>query len=277
MKLPILIIVLFLSLTSCKKAEEEYDSKIEAIALPPKAKIDQVKFVQPVVANADQNSRPIAPKIIKEGNLRFETSDLNATYQHIVKSTTESGGSIQNDVEGKDYGSIFRKLVIRIPSQNFDPFLIKISKGVTYFDNKEITAEDVTAQYIDLDARLKAKKTLENRYLELLKKATKVTEMLEIETQLSAIREEIEAKQAEMNYLQGRVAQSTIHIEFYKNVAVDSGVTISYGTKIWNAITSGFNSLSGLFIWLLSFWPFAILASGLVYFIRKKIKTKKTK
>lgn len=276
MKLNILFIIVFLSIISCKKANEELDSKIETIALPPKSKVDQVKFVKPVVAVKDENSTTVATKIIKEGNLRFETSDLNATYKQIVKNTTESGGIIQNDVEGKDYGSIFRKLVIRIPSQNFDVFLFNISKGVTYFDNKEVTAEDVTAQYIDLDARLKAKRTLENRYLELLKKATKVTEMLEIETQLSVIREEIEAKQGELNYLQNRVAQSTITIEFYKNVAVDSGVTISYGAKIWNAIISGFNSLSGLFIWLLSIWPFVIIISGLVYFIRTKIKTKKT-
>jgi hypothetical protein len=52
--------------------------------------------------------------------------------------------------------------------QNFDLFLKDIQKGVAYFDNKEIL-QDVTAEYIDIDARLKAK-VLENRYLELWKK-----------------------------------------------------------------------------------------------------------
>ena len=128
-------------------------------------------------------------------------------------------------------------------------FLKDISKGVAYFDNKEISSQDVTAEYIDIDARLKAKKVLENRYLELLKKANKVSEILEIEQQLSAIREEIEAKEGQLNYLQNRVSFSTITIEFYKSVANESGITVSYGMKIWTAIKSGFNSIS-------SFWSF---------------------
>jgi hypothetical protein len=44
---------------------------------------------------------------------------------------------------------------------------------VAYFDNKEITAEDVTTYYIDIDTRLKAKKILENKYIELLQKQIK--------------------------------------------------------------------------------------------------------
>lgn len=269
MKLNVIFIAILLSFFSCKKAEDALDTKVQHIVLPAKA--ERAKLI-----NTPENTVAIDQKIIKEGNLRFETADLNATYQQIIKNTTESGGTIQNDIEGKDYGTVFRKLIIRIPSQNFDVFLERISKGITYFDNKEITAEDVTAQYIDINARLKAKKTLENRYLELLKKANKVSEMLEIETQLSAIREEIEAKQGELNYLQNRISQSTITIEFYKNVAPETGANVSYGSKIVNAMTSGFNALSALFIWLLSIWPFVIIVSIIIYFIKTKIKNKKT-
>lgn len=274
MKQILFFLLLSLSLFSCEKSENNFDSKVQAIVLPPqseKAKLAQVDRESP-----RKPTETIEPKIIKEGNLRFETKDLEATYNQIIKNTTAYGGSIQSDVEGNDYESVFRKLILRVPSQNFDVFLTNISKGVRFFDTKEITAEDVTAEYIDINARLNAKKTLENRYLELLKKATKVTEMLEIETQLSLIREEIEAKQASLNYLQNRVAFSTITIEFYKTIAQESGATVSYGAKIWTAIASGFNSLSGLFIWLLSVWPYLIIAIAVLYFIRKKIKTKKS-
>ena len=103
-----------------------------------------------------------------------------------------------------------------------------------------------------------------------------MSEILEIEQQLSAIREEIEAKEGQLNYLQNRVSFSTITIEFYKSVANESGITVSYGMKIWTAIKSGFNSISSLFINLLSIWPFIIILFSIVYFIRKKIKSKKT-
>ena len=213
-------------------------------------------------------------KIIKNANLRFETTDLKSTYNQIVKSTAESGGSIQNDTEGKDYGSIFRSLIVRVPSQNLDVFLKNISKGVSYFDNKEISAQDVTTEYIDINARLKTKKVLENRYLELLSKATKVSEILEVEAKLSDIREEIEAKQGQLNYLQDKISLSTVTINFYKLVAPESGIAGSYGNKISNAAKSGFNSFSSFFISLISVWPFLIIIGIAFYFVKKRIKKK---
>lgn len=272
MKSIILFLLVIFSFSSCKK-QENFEEKITEVSLSP-TQANQVKFVKPVVANSQEITKEIKTKIIKEGNLRFETSDLNTTYAQIQSALKSYSATIQNDIEGKDYGTIFRRLIIRVPSHNFDVFLNTISKGVTYFDNKEITSEDVTAEYIDIDARLKAKKMLENRYVELLKKANKVSEMLEIEAQLSAIREEIEAKQGQLNYLQNRVSFSTITIEFYKNVSPSSGATVSYGTKIWNAFMSGFNNFSSFFVGLISIWPFLIIICVLGYFIKKRFKKK---
>lgn len=277
MKSIILFFLLLFSFSSCKKAEADLDMKVSAIKLPAKR-----ESVSNGIYDQDKNDAPakespqnIEQKIIKEGNLHFETSDLAATYSQIQNAVKSNNAIIQNDTEGKDYESVFRKLIIRVPSKNFDLFLKDISKGVAYFDNKEISSQDVTAEYIDIDARLNAKKVLETRYLELLKKANKVSEMLEIEAQLSSIREEIEAKKGQLNYMQNRVTLSTITVEFYKSVAEESGATSSYGMKIWTAFKSGFNGLSSLFINLLSIWPFIIILFTVGYFIRKKFKSKK--
>jgi len=276
MKYKFLLALLFFTLFSnCKKSEDKLLIDENISTFEADLKVDQVKFVKPVVAKAEEITENIEQKIIKEGNLRFETNDLAATYSQIQNAVKSQNATIQNDTEGKDYGSVFRKLIIRVPSKNFDLFLKEITKGVTYFDNKEISSQDVTAEFIDIEARLKAKKNLENRYLELLKKANKVSEMLEIEGQLSAVREEIEAKEGQLNYMQNRVSFSTITVEFYKPVAGESGATVSYGMKIWNAIVSGFNSISSWFINLLSIWPFIIIVITIVFFVRKKIKSKK--
>jgi len=262
-----------LSFSSCKKSEAVADQEIMTVKLPPKEDA-AVSSLYDKKLDVPQNKENIEQKIIKEGNIKFETNDLEATYNRIQKNVIESGATIQNDTEGKNSGSVFRKLIVRVPSQNFDVFIKSISKGVAYFDNKEISSQDVTEEYIDIDARLKAKKVLESRYLELLKKANKITEMLEIEKQLSAIREEIEAKEGQLRYMQSRVSMSTITIEFYKTVANESGATVSYGTKIWTAITSGFNGFSSFFIGLLSIWPFLIMFVTAAYFIRKRFKKK---
>ena len=276
----IFLLIVALLFLSCKKSEEfSEDFKIQAVKLP--AKVDQVKFVKPEVANAEETSYeanesdkkiPVEQKIIKTGSVRFETNDLEKTYQQVFLAAKKYKSNIQNDSEGKEYGSIYKRMTVRVPSQNFDLFLNEISQGVTFFDTKEVSAEDVTEQYIDIEARLIAKKRLENRYLELLKKATKVIEILEIEKQLSAIREEIESKQGQLLYLQNQISMSTITIEFYKTVAENEGATISYGSKIWNGIVSGFNSFSDFLISLISVWPFLIVWAVVIYGIKKWLK-----
>lgn len=270
--------MLLLTFSSCKKAEVAAEENISDIKLPPKEDMVASVADEKLSLNAPQKSddKTIEQKIIKTGNLRFETSDLETTYNQIQTAVKNYKGTIQNDTEGKDYQSVFKNITVRVPSKNFDLFLKDISKGVDYFDNKEISSQDVTEEYIDIDARLKAKKILEVRYLELLKKANKVSEMLEIETQLSAIREEIEAKEGQLRYMQNRVSMSTVTIEFYKNVAEESGVTVSYGAKIWNAIKSGFFGISSFLLGLLEIWPFIIILSAIIYFIRKRFKKKTT-
>jgi hypothetical protein len=274
MKSVFLFLMFLLSFSSCKKSDESaVNQKIMTVKLPSKEDAT-LSSSYDKKSDALQNKVNIEQKIVKEGNIKFETNDLEATYSRIQKNIIENGATIQNDTEGKDSESVFRKLIVRVPSQNFDVFIKSISKGVAYFDNKEISSQDVTEEYIDIDARLKAKKVLESRYLELLKKANKVTEMLEIEKQLSAIREEIEAKEGQLRYMQSRVSMSTITIEFYKTVANESGVMVSFGTKIWNAIKSGFNGFSSFFIGLLSIWPFLIIFATAAYYIRKRFKKK---
>ena len=274
MKNILLLLVFLVSFSSCKKAEESAeDMSISEVRLPSKQDSEASSLYNKSDSPA-ADQKPVEQKIIKTGNIKFETNDLVETYNQMISAVKKHKAIIQNDTEGKEYGSIYRRITVRVPSKNFDLFLTDISKGVSYFDNKEISSQDVTAEYIDIDARLKAKKILEARYLELLKKAIKVTEMLEIEKQLSAIREEIEAKEGQLRYMQSQVSMSTINIEFYRTVANEGGATISYGSKIWNAITSGFNAISSFFIGLLSIWPFLIILAAAVYFIRKRFKKK---
>ncbi len=277
MKSIVYCIVFSILIIGCKQSEEttvEASSDVKAMLVPPPPppNFNNDSVVDSV--SEQQSSEKVTPKIIKEGNLRFETNDLEPTYQKIIVAAKKQNAIIQNDVEGKDYQSVFRNIVVRVPSQNFDLFIKEISNGVTYFDRKEISSKDVTEEYIDIDARLKAKKILETRYFELLKKATKVSEMIEIETQLASIREEIDAKEGQLRYMKSRISMSTISIEFYKTVAEESGATSSFGSKFWNAIVSGFNSISSFFIGIIQLWPFILIFVVGFYFIRKKIRNK---
>jgi hypothetical protein len=213
-------------------------------------------------------------KLIKESLLRFETKDLEKTYKQIYKFVVQNNGYIQDDEATKSYNQFTRRLIIRIPTTTFQKTIDSIASHVEYFDTKQITSRDVTEEFIDLEARLKAKEILELRYLELLKKANSVTEILEIERELSSIREEIESKQGRLKYLQNKVSLSTLTVEFYK-ITSESGVTVSYGKKMWNAMASGFDGLSFFFLGVLYVWPFIIILLLFIFVLRRWLRRKK--
>jgi hypothetical protein len=236
------------------------------------AAVDMIETVR-----LPEKEKEIEAKIIKSGNLRYQSDDLEKTYAQIKDAVKKYKALIKNDSQYNDEEGISRRINIRIPNENFDAFITDISKGVNYFDLKSISSDDVTEEYIDVASRIKTKKVLEERYYELLKKASKVSEMLEIEKKLSEIREEIEAKEGRLRYLQNKVSMSTLDITFYKPIAQGRKATVSYGGRIGNAFVSGFNSISNFFIELLGIWPVIVTLVVLILLIRKRLKRKNKK
>lgn len=268
-------LICLIVLSSCKESDSETDeAPADKIMLSAPEKKDAYDKIVRTDLRSPAESET---KIIKSATLKFETQDLEKSYQNIHQAVQKYRGIIQNDESGKDYGSVFRNVRIRIPNKNFDVFISQISQGVAHFDTKEISQEDVTEEYVDTESRMNSKKKLEERYLQLLSKAGKVSEMLEIEKKLSEIREEIEAKEGQLKYLQNRIAMSTVSLEMYTNNASESGATASYGSKIWNAIKEGFNGLSNFMLSLLSIWPFILIFVGTFVLIRKRYLKRKQK
>lgn len=215
-------------------------------------------------------------KIIKTASLIFETKDVEIMHKKVLQLASQYKGLVQSDNSGKDYRRIYKNLIVRIPTESFQPFMDDISEGVAYFDQRDISRQDVSEEFVDLEARLKTKRILEDRYLELLKKANNVKEMLEIERELSNIREEIEAKQGRLQYLQNQVSMSTVNIEFYKTTA-ETGITQSYGQKMKNALQGGWNGISVFFLGILYLWPLFLVAIIVVIFLRIFLKSRKLK
>jgi hypothetical protein len=287
MKTTVLICSVIISLLVCcngKSNDGVDEMRMSKVAYAPSDKSYYPEAVDTAAAAVDAPEtdlklpeKEIEAKIIKSGNLRYQTDDLEKTYSQIQEAVKKHKAIIKNDSQYNDEDGISRRINIRIPNENFDGFIADISKGVSYFDLKSISSDDVTEEYIDVASRIKTKKVLEERYYGLLKKATKISEMLEIEKKLSEIREEIEAKEGRLRYLQNKVSMSTLDINFYKPVAQGQKATVSYGGRIGNAFVSGFNGISNFFIQLLGIWPVIVTLVVLFILIRKRLKRKNKK
>ena len=252
-----------------------YES-VETVALPPPPKEEAVMAADGDVSEDVSVEETLQPKIIKTGNLRFETPNLDESFAHVQQAIAKYKATVQNDESGKNYESVYRNITLRVPSASFDRFLTEISQGVKHFDRKEISAQDVTEEYIDVEARLKTKRILEKRYFELLAKATKISEMLEIEKELSAIREEIEAKEGRLKYLKNQVSMSTVNLEMYTTNPSESGATVSYFGKMGNAVKGGFNNIATFFLGMLHVWPFILIFVAGFFFLRRRFRRKTT-
>jgi hypothetical protein len=170
----------------------------------------------------------------------------------------EDNQSTNGDDNHKEY-----VLKIRIPAKYFDLLLDSVSSTADKIDTKNIAVTDVSTQYIDIKTRLDNKKVLENRYLDLLKKATRIPDLLEIENKLTEIRSDIESTQGQLNYLGKQVTYSSLEITFYAKQIETADKGVGYGYKFKTAITDGWAFLQNLCFGLISLWPVIII--GLIY------------
>ncbi|UNY99911.1 DUF4349 domain-containing protein [Zhouia spongiae] len=210
-------------------------------------------------------------KLIKEGRVEFETGDISSARKSIFKAVETYEAYVSSDQEFKYSGRRSNTVVIRVPATNFDDLLKDATHGVDKFDSKEINVRDVTEEFLDVQARLKTKKELEGRYLELIKQAKNVTEILEIERQTGQLRSDIESIEGRLKYLENKVSFATLTITFYETIPDK----IAFGQKFKSGFKSGWENLIWFFVALTNVWPFILLAIGLLIGIRIYRKKRK--
>lgn len=204
-------------------------------------------------------------KLIKRGSVTFETQDLDETTGNVKDLTQKYKGYISNE-QNRNYGDRIQwEFSVRIPAQSFDAYLTDLSEGVDYFDSKNISVDDVTEQFLDVQARLKTKKALETGYTQLLDKARNVTEILEIERELGKIRADIESMEGRLKYLTNQVSFATLNITFYKKFSKDN----RFGSKLGKSFKQGWNVLIGLTLGLVSLWPIIIILFIAIRIVRR--------
>lgn len=187
----------------------------------------------------------------------------------IKKSFEITGGEISEETQTSQADHMEVDLVCRVPFQNFDKLIEKIDENFKIY-SKNIETEDATKQYIDISARLKTKKDLENRYLQMLSKAQKVSDMIEIEKELAKIREEIEAAESQINYLKNQSQKSTLNIHLRDISSTNST------NRFFSAFKNGWEGFLDFLEIVINLWVFLLLIP-LCYFLFKRFNPLKKK
>lgn len=280
------LLIILLSLFSCGSTDEDKSyNYASAESADMSGDIDYYTIEEaseemaPVTSSKDNtkigNTENVKRKLIKTGDIEFETENITQTNKNIKKIIKQFDGYIANESEDKYNYKNSQKIEIRLPAKNFDLLLAEISKGVEKFDSKNIHVKDVTEEFVDIQARLKTKKELEIRYLELLSKAKNVGEILEIEREIGSLRADIESFEGRLKYLKDQVAFSTLEVYFYETIPFE--YEHKFAEKFKDGFGNGWENLLYFFIGLINIWPFVLIIIVLVYFLRKKLKQRRLK
>lgn len=228
-------------------------------------------------------------KIIHRANLQLRVSDFAAAQSNIEEKVAEYEGYIVESNVYHDEDELSNGYItMRIPAKHFQSFLADTEKEATNVIERNVTGEDVTEQYVDLEARLTSKRVVEERLLQFLKEAEKTEDLLRISGDLAVVQEEIESLVGKKNFLENQTAYSTVEIGLFEERVILPEVGTK-GFDTWDKTKKQFftsiNFLlafgSGLIVFFIGNIPILLILIGVgvgVYLVmRSKMKNHRKK
>jgi len=287
--LPVTGLLCLLLVLSCqsKNEMELLESNKKDILLETPKEEDQVYAVDTVAQVVDRKEnkqfQPVPKpdwdkKIIKNATLNVEVKDYKIFSNTIREITKKAGGYIAREDQQQSEYKLENSITIKVPVDQFDEAINSLTASPEKIIEKKIGSEDVTGEIIDTRSRMEAKKQVRLRYLDLLKQAKNMEEILQVQSEIDDIQVQIESATGRVQYLNHAAALSTIQLTYFQVLnptAVDKGEP-SFGTRLIQSLKDGASWVGELMIIVMSLWP--LWMAGLIAWVFfRKYRLTKTK
>lgn len=196
------------------------------------------------------------------------------------KVNTYEGYIVEENMYRDPDEQLSGRMMIRIPDTHFQTFLQDVEELVSEVFSRQVTGEDVTEEYVDLESRLKSKRTVEERLLQFIKDAEQTEDLLKISNELAQVQEEIELLVGQKNVLDNQISFSTVELMMQEDRIVVPGID---GTDLntWDKTKRQFaasvnfllSAASGLIVFTVGNLPVIItllLIAFIIYVIIKR-------
>lgn len=173
---------------------------------------------------ADESS-PSDKLIIKNGTLSMEVANLEDSVASITAIAESKGGYVvTSEISSNDYLPYYERSVlpyttsrsaaitIRVPSEQFEAAMADIKNTSVEIFSERITGQDVTEEYTDLQAELRNLEAAETEFVRLLAQTDNVTEILQVQREITSIRGQIDVKKGRIKYLAESARLSSITV-----------------------------------------------------------------
>jgi hypothetical protein len=214
---------------------------------------------------SQQSSLASDRKIIRNSELDLESDSPEQSQQKITSIAESKGGFVvesqQSSSDAKSASSDSVTMSVRVPADKFAEALEEIRKSASRIVTETVKGQDVTEEFIDIEAQLKAKKALESQFMEIMKRANTVEDALNVHTELADVRSEIERIEGRKRFLENQSELSTIKIRLQtpkvfaaNSVGFLDRLSDSFGTGLDVAM----NFVLGLITFVIGVIPFAL-------------------
>jgi hypothetical protein len=237
----------------------------------------------PQTATAPASSLPAERLIVKTGQISVVVKDVPGTMKNITSYVEKNGGFVVSSQVSKSGLAPYGEITVRIPSKGFENSILEV-KSLGDVQRENVTGEDVTEEYVDLDSRLRNLQATEKQFLAILEKAQKIDDILAVQSELSQVRGEIEVLQGRMKYLKTSAEMSSLTI--YLSTDPDVLPTIKDSNE-WKPLAilksavrgliSVGKALANLVIYIVVFIPLWILIVLVIWAIRALIRRAKNR
>ncbi len=221
--------------------------------------------------------------IIKNADLSLVVEDVPLGVAQVHQQTAALGGFVVSSNVYK-YGQYPRAdVTVKIPVANFDSMVSDVTVLGTV-ESKQITGQDVTEEFVDIEAQIGNLRSTEQQFLSIMKQATRIDDILAVQRELSAVRSQIERMQGRINYLEKSAALSTVTIHLSTNPESLPVVTDQDQWKPLAVVKDALRSLRGVgigianaVIWLVIYIPFWIVLGILGVFVYRRLRVTRMK
>ena len=219
-------------------------------------------------------------KLIYTANLTIESKDFDAARTALNEAVSAAGGYMESSDESS-YSGMGRSLslTIRVPQDNYTSFLAAAAQAGNLVDKSE-QVQDVTTQYMDIEARLSNLTAQRTRLQELQASAENLADLLEIESSLSDVQYQIESWQSQLDWYCNQVSCCTVYITL-NEVETLTPTSTSFGAKLLAALRNGWTGfVSGaqaVAVFLVGAWPAILIGAvcGVIYYRVRHPRKKK--
>lgn len=212
----------------------------EAASSAKSSTVQDGEMKQASLANAQNSQASVAVterKLIRNAEIILESGNPSESQRRVASIAEAHGGFVvtseskQQNAEGQLRPEMTVTITIRVPAQQFDAAISEIRGTGSRVAQDKITTQDVTEEYIDLEARMRAKQALEAQFIEIMKQAKTVSEALEVQQQLSEVRSEIERLEGRRRFLENQSSLSTISVTIQPPSQIVSSTGFFYSVK----------------------------------------------